>query len=164
MEYTVAMLTEQGSLEGRRKRRRQQSISSQVVPFPPRNPLNTKTEQGSRTAQRREPKKIRFCGGYHKSFLPIDKFSKEAVVGCDSCRKLDAKYAQKAKAKKRKAEQEKEQQRKKQCSEGTKNETGVQFNMTDVESSFNSGNQNHGELSTFSNSHCELVILDWGVL
>jgi hypothetical protein len=113
MEYTLAMLTEQGSLEGWRKRRRQQSISSQVVPFPPRNPLNGKTEQGSRTAQRREPTKIHVCGRYQKSFLPIDKFSKEAVIGCDSCRQLDAKYAQTAKAKKRKAEQEKEQERKK---------------------------------------------------
>jgi hypothetical protein len=89
-----------------------------------------------------------------QELLPIDKFSKEAVIGCDSCRKLDAKYAQTAKAKKRKAEQEKEQERKKQCSEGTKTETGVQFNMTDVEPSFNSGDQSHGELGTLSNSHC----------
>jgi hypothetical protein len=54
-----------------------------------------------------ESKKKRFCGRYHQSFLPIDKFSQEAVQGCDRCRTLDAKHAQNAKAKKRKAEREK---------------------------------------------------------
>jgi hypothetical protein len=37
-----------------------------------------------------EPKKVRFCRRYHKCFLPVEKFSKEGVIGCDRCRKLDA--------------------------------------------------------------------------
>jgi hypothetical protein len=97
-----------------------------------------------------ESKKIRWCGRYHKSFLSIDKFSQEGVIGCDCCRQLDAEYAQNAKAKKRNAEREKEEYRKRQCPEGTKAEAGV---MTDVEPTVKSGDQNQGQLGMFSNSH-----------
>jgi hypothetical protein len=50
---------------------------------------------------------MRWCGRYHKDWLPVERFSKPNVRGCDMCRELDAEYSQNAKAnKKRKAEKE----------------------------------------------------------
>jgi hypothetical protein len=33
-----------------------------------------------------EPKKVRFCGRYHKCFLPVEKFSKEGVISVSRAR------------------------------------------------------------------------------
>jgi sRNA-binding protein len=110
-----------------------------------------------------EAKKFRFCGRYHKRHLPVEKFSKECVLGCDECRELDKKYAQIAKARKRKAEQDKKKDRKKRRSERTMTETGECTPVGDV-STVESGDQNHVERGTCSNSHRKLVILDCGVL
>jgi hypothetical protein len=101
-----------------------------------------------------ESKEKRWCGRYHKEFLPVERFSKEGVRGCDMCRELDAEYAQNAKARKRKAEQEKNKERKKRCSERTMTETGESSQVGGDVLTVESGDQNHVERGTCPEHWC----------
>jgi hypothetical protein len=101
-----------------------------------------------------ESKEKRWCGRYHKDFLPVERFSKEGVRGCDMCRELDAEYAQNAKARKRKAEQEKNKERKKRCSERTMTETGESSQVGGDVLTVESGDQNHVERGTCPEHWC----------
>jgi hypothetical protein len=100
-----------------------------------------------------ESKKMRWCGRYCRDFRPVERFSKEGVRGCDMCRELDAEYSQNARARKRKAKPEKEKERKKRFSERTRTETGQSIQVGGDVSTVESGDQNHVERGTCSNSH-----------